>query len=187
MKVVNTWHSSTAIQGRIELNRGRVLRVKLNMPQDKIEILDVKTSFFRLHGFSENIQRMLDKEEKTINVCSGSRLAKVTGLELCVDVSYVNASLVEHAPYFPFTGPFDMEVSLNKRDKHSGYNMLAKRSESKTASTIQFAFDTPGSSIDRTLAFDLSVNYKKKQVDMSFVSPWKNIAVKGKQIYFLSN
>ena len=42
MKVVNTWHSSTATRGRIELNRGKMLSVELQMPEEKMEILDVK-------------------------------------------------------------------------------------------------------------------------------------------------
>ena len=42
LRVVNTWHSSTALKGRIELSRGKVLSVEIDFPQKKMEILDVR-------------------------------------------------------------------------------------------------------------------------------------------------
>ncbi|XP_041357420.1 apolipophorins-like [Gigantopelta aegis] len=41
MRVVNTWHSSTAVQGRVELMRGKILHAEIDMPKEKMEILDV--------------------------------------------------------------------------------------------------------------------------------------------------
>ena len=40
--VTGTLHSSTALKGRVDLDRGRVLSVELDVPQDKMEIFDLK-------------------------------------------------------------------------------------------------------------------------------------------------
>ncbi len=42
LRVVNTWHSSTALKGRVELSRGKILSAELDMPQKKMDIFDVR-------------------------------------------------------------------------------------------------------------------------------------------------
>ena len=41
MRIVNTWHSSTAVKGRVELMRGKILHAEVDVPKEKMEILDV--------------------------------------------------------------------------------------------------------------------------------------------------
>ena len=41
LRVVNTWHTSSALKGRVELERGKILSAELDFPQKKMEILDV--------------------------------------------------------------------------------------------------------------------------------------------------
>ena len=88
-----------------------------------------RTAFFSLNGDSVREQKMLERERKSIELCSGSRLASVTGLELCSQLNYVNASMRDDAPYFPFTGPLSFELALFKRDTHKTYKLLAKRTQ----------------------------------------------------------
>jgi hypothetical protein len=53
---------------------------------------------------------------QTKKVCSGDNLSKITGMELCAELQYPNASLKADAPYFPMTGPVSAGISLHKRD-----------------------------------------------------------------------
>lgn len=49
-------------------------------------------------------------------VCTPGRLNKLTGLKLCAELAYPNASQIENAPYFPLTGPSKMAVTVEKAD-----------------------------------------------------------------------
>jgi hypothetical protein len=70
---------------------------------------------------------MITENRQTYNACTGNKLAKITGIELCSELSYPNASLVENAPYFPLTGPIKAGLSLYKRDKEmKGYKIEAR-------------------------------------------------------------
>ncbi len=42
LKIVNTLHTSTLADGKIQLQNGQVFNLDINMPQDKIELFDFK-------------------------------------------------------------------------------------------------------------------------------------------------
>ena len=42
LKVASSLHSNLAMKGRVELDRDRVLSVHLDMPDDRMDILDVR-------------------------------------------------------------------------------------------------------------------------------------------------
>ena len=69
---------------------------------------------------------MITKNRQTKKVCSGDKLSKITGLELCAEIQYPNASLKADAPYFPLTGPISAGITLHKRDTHTSYNLEYK-------------------------------------------------------------
>ncbi|XP_046361600.2 uncharacterized protein LOC124138779 [Haliotis rufescens] len=179
LRVFNTWHSSTALKGRVELTRGKILSAELELPQQKMEIFDVKTTFFSIHGDLEQEEKLITENRQDLKLCTGERLAQITGVELCNEFHWANASLTNGAPYFPFTGPFSYSMTLIKRDSHSGYKLLAKRTENKVSSTAQLTFDTPGSRVNRALSMDVTVNYKNKELELEVVSPWKKATVRG--------
>lgn len=85
-----------------------------------------RTAFFTVHRESEREQKMITANRQTKKVCSGDKLAKITGLELCAELQYPNASLIADAPYFPMTGPVSAGLTLLKRDTHASYNMEYK-------------------------------------------------------------
>lgn len=91
-------------------------------------MLVFSTKFFVLHREAEREQKMIHGNRKEKKVCSGERLAKLTGMEICGSLSFSNASMEEHAPYFPLTGPLSLGIDLHKRDTHSGYIFSAKYS-----------------------------------------------------------
>ena len=72
---------------------------------------------------------MITDNRRDVKMCTGKFVSKVTGLELCGELSYPNASTTETGPYFPFTGPVSLSVALFKRDSHTSYKLLAKRVE----------------------------------------------------------
>ena len=69
---------------------------------------------------------MVTENQQTKNLCSSDRLVTITGLELCAELTYPNASLKSDAPYFPLTGPVTAGIFLYNRDTHKKYKMEAR-------------------------------------------------------------
>ena len=93
---------------------------------DSILILNFRSSFFTVHQDKELEQKMITQNRQAMALCSGENVARITGLELCGELQFPNASLFDEAPYFPLTGPVSMTVSLNKRDTFTGYKFEAR-------------------------------------------------------------
>ena len=43
LHVTGTLHSSSAVKGRVDLDRGRVLSVELDVPEEKMELFDIRS------------------------------------------------------------------------------------------------------------------------------------------------
>ncbi|KAL5015760.1 hypothetical protein ScPMuIL_005349 [Solemya velum] len=182
LKMTSTLHSSTALQGRVEMSKSQIVSVEINTPRDKMEILDVRTEFFTVHRDIETRQNLITENRKEKSVCTGPWLAKMSGLELCGAVEFSNASMVTDAPYFPFTGPVVMSLVLHKRDTHTGYKFEAKKIKTADESLYRVFFDTPGSKVDRSIAVDAIAQHKQNAVELNLVSPWKKALFKGSLI-----
>jgi len=86
-----------------------------------------RSEFFTVHREKEHAQKMITEDRRKHEICSGSTVAKMTGLEICGEVSFTNASLVENAPYFPITGPMNAGITIYKRDASmTGYKFEAR-------------------------------------------------------------
>ena len=72
-----------------------------------------------------------NRKEKT--ACTGQALAKVVGVELCASLAFPNATTALDAPYFPFTGPTSLAITLRKHDLQSGYRLFAKQIQVSSA------------------------------------------------------
>ncbi|KAL8574776.1 hypothetical protein ACOMHN_035319 [Nucella lapillus] len=179
LHVTGTMHSSSALTARVNLDRGRVLSVELDVPEEKMDILDISSEFSIVHNKVEKKQKMITENRQTVKLCTGQAASRIIGLELCGELQYPNASARASGPYFPLTGPTSVSVALYKRDSHSGYKLLAKRVENKKKTMAQLSFNTPGSKVDRSLTFDLILNHEDKQLQVSAASPWKKAEFKG--------
>ena len=98
--------------------------IKLKMKQSLFP--PYRSSFFTLHNHQEKEQKMITENQQRSALCSSSKLVTVTGLELCGEITYPNASLKSDAPYFPLTGPVTAGVFLYNRDTHRKYKMVAR-------------------------------------------------------------
>ena len=72
-------------------------------------------------------QAMLTTNRQEKKLCSGQQLSRIFGAQICATTAYPNASTTLEAPYFPFTGPVSMELTLLKTDEHNSYRLLAKQ------------------------------------------------------------
>ncbi|XP_052777718.1 uncharacterized protein LOC128215025 [Mya arenaria] len=174
VKMISTLHSSSAIQGKMSIVDGSILTAEFDLPDEKMDIISVKSEFYTMHRESERLQKMITSNRQSHSACSGPNLVKVAGLEICAEMSFPNASLVETAPYFPITGPMNAGITLYKRDiKMTGYKLEARSTHNAKENIVRFAFSTPNSKIDRALGVDFSLNKEDGTFDASIASPWK--------------
>ncbi len=73
---------------------------------------------------------MLEKSQ-----CTGGWGAKVTGLELCGEVSFPRAFNNPNAPWFPFTGPASAKLTLYRRDTYRGFHFETSLVRQKVGNT----------------------------------------------------
>ncbi|XP_014669654.1 PREDICTED: apolipophorins-like [Priapulus caudatus] len=191
VRTVATLHSSTAIEGRVQLQDGEVFNVDLKMPRDKLEILDVSSKIYSVHqeGEVEVVGVVEGRTDETL--CTGDRLARFLGMQLCAEVAFPNATLQEAAPWYPFTGPSRVAITLEKTDKtFTDYQFEARwqkqkvRKDGKTYNTFtgRLSMDTPGSSIDREWTTDLVVNQADLAFSANLRSPYKKLGLEGSAI-----
>ncbi|KAL3871442.1 hypothetical protein ACJMK2_039441 [Sinanodonta woodiana] len=179
LKMVSTLHTSSALQGKVQLSNGRVFVAELDMPQEKMNIISVKTAFFTVHRDVEKEQKMIVNNRQIKRLCSGADLSKIVGLEICGELEFPNATMEANAPYFPLTGPVNMGLTLYKSDAHTGYRFQAKSIHTGNVNLLHLSFDTPGSRVNRALTADFNLNKNDMTLDMSFLTPWKGADFKG--------
>jgi hypothetical protein len=179
LRMRNTLHTSTALKGSVKLQRGQLLNMVLDTPEDKMEIFNARSQFFIMHNNVEKEQEMIKTNRQTYKKCSGDKMATIIGMELCGELSFPNASMEAKSPYFPLTGPSSASITLFKRDSHNGYKLFAKRVENKKASIAQLSLNTPGSKVDRAILMEVNLNYPKQTLDAEMRTPWKKAAVRG--------
>nr|XP_027221167.1 apolipophorins-like [Penaeus vannamei] len=113
LKMSSNLHTSTFLDGKLQINGGKLVDVAFNTPKDKMEVINVKTEFFYLEDDQEirkEVANLIQEESCT----SG-----VSGVALCGEYSYAPCS--EYGPSFPFTGPFATSVHFKKTNTQTGY------------------------------------------------------------------
>ncbi|KAI8509667.1 hypothetical protein Bbelb_120950, partial [Branchiostoma belcheri] len=184
MKMVTTLHSSTFADGKIILKKGSDLEVKLNMPRDKMEIVNVQSKVFLINQDQEYEVRGVEAGRVDESACSGTWGIETFGLQMCGEVQYPNPRLDDQTPYMPLTGPMSASVTLNKADAgldsyvmEARYNIKPSRVNGKKENTysVHFLLDTPGSRIDRKMELNAGLNIAGKAVEMSMQHPKKSL------------
>jgi len=178
MKLVSTMHSSTQLDGKIQLQDGQIFNVELNTPREKMEIFHIQTEFF-MNG----AEMRMPEAEKTYKKCTGAAMTKVAGVEFCVDVTLPTFHKTG-LPLPPFTGPMNAQITMEKKDTHTGYTFVAKMENTRqrvSGTTVvkrvaHLSIDTPGSQVDRKLLLEGTFDPATMSASAQMMSPWKKVA-----------
>ncbi|KAM6989141.1 apolipophorins-like [Tautogolabrus adspersus] len=126
--------SSTSLEGSIQLQEGRDLRVTLNTPDDIMDIISVSSRVFQLSGdHREEIKGPKSRVQKT--TCTPKTWSKMVGWQLCSNTSY---PLPATGVFLPPPGPVHLSLRLLKLDRglhyyllEAAYSMLLQVQENK--------------------------------------------------------
>lgn len=155
IRVTSTIHTSTALDGKVEIKPTGEINLKYNMRQEKQEILNLKTSIFSVEAEVET--PLPAPVTKDLNLCTQT-LSKALGVSLCLKGRVPK-------PFFDYRGinlPFDLGLTLQKNDPQmEGYEFKLKfpaAGSDPRNMFYQLIMDTPGSSINRRHLIELQLN-----------------------------
>uniref|UniRef100_A0A131YSR5 Vitellogenin B n=1 Tax=Rhipicephalus appendiculatus TaxID=34631 RepID=A0A131YSR5_RHIAP len=154
IRILSTMHTSTALDGKIEIKPTGEMNFKYNMRNDKQEILNMKTEIYSVEAETET--PLMAPSVKEFNGCTQT-LSKALGLSICARGKVPK-------PFFNYKGlnlPFDFSIILQKNDlAMEGYEIKMKYPMDTSSPNLfyQFIFDTPGSAIQRKHIVELAIN-----------------------------
>ncbi|XP_050023796.1 apolipophorins-like [Dermacentor andersoni] len=154
IRVSSTMHTSTALDGKIEIKPTGEMNFKYNIRNDKQEILNMKTEIYSVEAETET--PLMAPSVKEFNGCTQT-LSKALGLSICTKGKVPK-------PFINYRGlnlPFDFSIILQKNDlAMEGYEIKMKYPMDTSSPNLfyQFIFDTPGSAIQRKHLIELAIN-----------------------------
>ncbi|KAL3868012.1 hypothetical protein ACJMK2_040851 [Sinanodonta woodiana] len=177
LKMVSTLHSSTGGKVKVELKKKQLFNLQLDLAQDKMDILDVKSKFFI---FFDNIhkEQKMHTTDYSYKKCTSEKSAQVIGLEICT-ASFVPKEKTDTSPYFPLSGPAGYSISVSKKDLPDGFVLEAKSVDTPSQTIIRLMANTPNSVADRALGLDIVLDHAQKTLDASLATPWKRADFSG--------
>ncbi|XP_022243893.1 uncharacterized protein LOC106460939 [Limulus polyphemus] len=187
LKVAAVLHSSTVMDGLVEVKDGKLMHVQVNVPRDNIEIVDIQSKIYLVHGDEEQEQRGKREDRTEVNECTSKYLGRMIGMEICGEMSFpVARGGRSDAPLFPLSGPASIKLLLRKADPTlTSYNFEAslrneKVSTGKYIRRALLSFNTPHSSVDREMTLDIQLNQQENSFDFKLRSPIKKFGVNAK-------
>lgn len=174
LKIVNTLHSSTVLDGVLRLRNGRVFDLDWNLPQDRIEIFSAESHVYVTYRYADREQTNTEQQSFTWKKCTSSDAAQMTGLEMCGELSVPKIR----------TGAIGSTVArvyINKLETYKGlhFDTSYTKSENDNAETVRISFNTPQSRVDRELTAEFTLRRLERQFQLNLKSPWKKVNVEG--------
>jgi len=153
-RFVTTISTSTNFKGSLKLQDGKVLTSRLELPQDRMEIINVDSAFISVDGNVETVEAgMPGPRSDAAPFCTPGPLNRLTGLKVCGEMRLPGK--VSPIPFLPITGPLRTSIVIEKDDPTlTAYEF---KSEAESGKKFAMSFDTPGSSVDRNVRFEMEM------------------------------
>ncbi|XP_070206587.1 uncharacterized protein [Littorina saxatilis] len=178
LRMTGTLYSSTVLKGRVQLDRGKLFDMQLDVPKDKMTMFEARTDISFVHRNKEYPVTLTSESRRDLTACTGSRGVTLFGLDLCGAIQLPD-STSSALMYDLISQQSSLSVVLHKRDSLTQYRVLARQSMTKNGASAHLSFSTPGSDTDRTFELYLNADLKHLKVDMRAFSPWKKVDLSG--------
>ncbi|XP_029309262.1 uncharacterized protein LOC115022426 [Cottoperca gobio] len=178
---VSELRSSTSLDGSVQLQEGRDIRVTLNTPEDVMDIISLSSRVFQLSGdHREEIKGPKSRVQKT--TCTPKTWSKMVGWQLCSNASYPSPATDVS---LPAPGPVHLSFRLLKLDRglhyymlEAAYSLLPQRGAwLPREASIHILLATPQSSISRDMSLDLTFN--PHRLLLRITHPLKTLHIQG--------
>lgn len=174
VKVKANLYSSAAVEANIKIktNPGdQLISVQVNLPQERNEILSVRSEMSVLQEQREVPQRGFRKRY-TNSTCSWPIVERGLGLKLCAEYSLPDVSKIKIAhPALILSGPVKLDIHLDKADPTARLFSFEYRWQTNSTTNISdgsMMFHTPGSEIPRVFSANLTTSPDQYSASMDF-------------------
>ncbi|XP_037094790.1 uncharacterized protein LOC119114847 [Pollicipes pollicipes] len=178
LKMNTNLHTSTVFDGHAIVDSGKMVSVRINMPREKVEILDINTRF---HSVFRNKARKLEMHTDNryeLVACSDRYVSpQLLGVNFCTDIRYSQGS--EGLPSVLLSGPLTARFTIEKTDTIKGFEFEYRHSNEASVRKSSLVIDTPGSATDRRINVDYMINFEQKAFKAGFRTPIKSMDVSG--------
>ncbi|KAL3212343.1 hypothetical protein MRX96_036005 [Rhipicephalus microplus] len=155
VRMVATMSSSWSVDGSLQMQQGQALKAKLNMPEKKMELIDVKSKIFLVNGASELEHRNEPHSKLETEACTGATLER--------------------------TGNAELSVNLIKADPTlTAYEFEASWTNTKDLVGAVVSMNTPGTKTDREITASLQHSLRDGSVALKMKTPSKKLSIEGR-------
>ncbi|KFM65445.1 Apolipophorin, partial [Stegodyphus mimosarum] len=180
MRVVGTMHSSTVLDGRLEVRNGEVVKAQLNMPRDRIDVFNMESKVYLVHGHEEREQKVDKKDGTYLSSCSGETFSKLFGVSFCSELRV--PPYRPNSYLHPINGPAAFNLFIRKTDLSlKSYNFDAQwKKELKNGAYSRYGMIsvvTPHSQIERNIKFEVSAGQKDNSISLKMKTPLKKLDI----------
>jgi hypothetical protein len=176
LKVVNVMHTSTVLDGALQLRNGKVFNLDFNVPQDKMEIFSAESQLFVTYRDQDREQKKAPAQTWQWKKCTGQTVTDKTGLQLCAEMSLPSG---KEKMILPMSGPAVAKIYLNKLDTYKGLHFDTSYTQRDGSDVVRVSFNMPGSRVDRELTTVFTLDRQQQQVRLDVKTPWKKLNVEG--------
>lgn len=180
VRMVATMSSSWAVDGSVQLQRGKAIKAKLNMPQQEMELIDIKSKIFLVNGASEVEHRNEPQKKMEAEACTGSTMEAALGVKLCGRAEFPVSDQTFRSPMYPFSGNAEVSLRLVKADPTlTSYEFESSWTNTKDVVGAIISWNTPGTLADREIMASLQHNLRDGTVALKLKTPPKKISIEG--------
>ncbi|XP_068244762.1 uncharacterized protein [Palaemon carinicauda] len=188
-EIVATLHSSTVLDGRFDIEGSENVRIDIKLPRDKVEIMNITSKLFLVHG-SLDVSAEGSREAiegvaiDRMEVSGCTSYEEQIGTKLCLNVQYPNASRVPESPFYPLTGPSQLQLVLHKTDPSLTWYQLRYTWEWRPDyRTFLLSVNTPGTTSPREHSIKYNINFRSQNIILELRSPMTSILARGRYVW----
>ncbi|VBB31264.1 unnamed protein product, partial [Acanthocheilonema viteae] len=167
--MTSSLHAATSIVQNIEMNAGRKLSLKIDIPHKDLLITKIRNTITKIESnrhrpfiTGRHIHEAVEK-----HYCSSDTLAKILGIQACLDL---------HASFPVLEG----SIKVEKVDQGlNSYQFLIEKTNGRGEQKLLIIMDTPGSRINRKIETDFEISIPRKKFKLGIISPFKTIVLDG--------
>ncbi|XP_037091139.1 apolipophorins-like [Pollicipes pollicipes] len=176
LKMNTNLHTSTALDGQVVIDSAKIVSIKMNMPKDKVEMLDVRTSF---HSVYQNQEIPLETTSNKVEygACSEAYTAAALGVNICSEICYPLPAA--SGASFLLTGPLTARITVEKTDTVKAFIFEYRHSNEAGVRKSSLMLDTPGTTTNRHINLDYMINFRNKAFRVGIITPVKSVELAG--------
>ncbi|XP_071518164.1 uncharacterized protein [Panulirus ornatus] len=189
VQLVSTLHSSTVVEGKFNVGGSESMQVEISMPRDKIDIVNITSQLVLVHGSAESavdgsreVIEGVTSDRMEVDGCSGFQ--HQLAAKLCWNVQYPNASRAPESPFYPLTGPSQLQVVLHKTDPTlTKYQLLYTWERRREHRTFLLSVNTPGTATPREHSVKYHIDFDMQNIFLDLHSPQSNLSARGRYLW----